>query len=467
MISKKLAVFSIFLFASLISANSALGAVGSIFDYSGKLNDLYNKSPFWYPCHDWKFTWFLPCGYTPVINLTLKFSGGVAPDYVFPPIVLRPMYGPLPSDLTFLLPDSLSAFIDTDGLGFTPTLSTSVTFTPTDGFGGPAGPGVTADLPPIIFEPIPSAPTDPFDLVLPIPGGGVDVPVPPILTIPPASPPSGSGDPIPGPGVVPPVVPATPSPTPTPPPTGGPTPSPTPTPSPVPPSHSVTLSFFVPPPAPSPVPTPPPAGGPVPTPTPTPSPTPTPPPAGGPTPSPSPVPVPPSHSFIISIFVPPPAPSPTPIPVPTPSPTPPPAGGPTPSPTPSPTPAPIPPAPSPTPMPSPVPPSHSPILSFFEDIFGGGGDWDFGDAPDGTVAYPDTSGGGAPTSCTAFIDSTPGPYKTTATAICGFTCVSGIPTIDFYTGDGTPFISLISPPDGYACNGKPTLGKSSIGCSCK
>lgn len=403
MILKKLAVLSGFLYLSLVLANPVSGANDS------------KQSPFWYPCHDWIFSWFLPCGYAPVINLTLKFSGGVAPDHVFPPIVLRPMYGPLPKDLTFLLPDSISALVDTDGLGFTPTLYASVTFLPFTGVGNPldsssgsAGSGLSVDLPPILFAPIPGSPTDPFDLVLPIPGGAIDVPVPPDLTAPPASPPSGSSAPIPGPGMVPP------------PPLGGPVPtptlSPTPVPAPVPLSHSAILSFFVPPPL---------LGEPVPTPAPTPIPTPTP------------------------------TPSPTPVS--------PPAGEPTP-------------APSLAPAPSLIPPFgdiFGDIGGFFGGFFGGGGDWDFGDAPDGTIAYPDLAAGGGgagATSCTSYVDSYGGPYKTTATAICGFICSSGSPTIDFYTGEGTPFIGSAPPsyaPPDYSCNGKPTLGKSSIGCSCK
>ncbi|MEK7654554.1 MAG: hypothetical protein AAB345_04770 [Patescibacteria group bacterium] len=480
---------------------SGVFAQQSYLDYGA--NDFGSKAPYWYPCHDWKFSWFLPCGYTPVINLTLKFSNEAAPDYLFPSIVLRPMFGPLPKDLTFLLPSNFSALVNTGGLGFTPTLYPTVTFIPYGGAGdpsdpvsGPGGPGFSVDLPPITFDPIPDPPADPFDLVLPIPGGSIDVPTPPDLTVPPASPPSGSGSPIPPPGSVPPTPPGgvpspTPTPTPVPPgspvpsPTGGPAPTPVPTPSPspvpptpapspVPPSHSAILSFFIPPsPTPSPVPpvgTPPsgvpvPPGSPVPPPTPTPAPIPSPTPAPSPTlvPTPTPPPVPPSHSAIISFFAPPPSPTPVPTPAPTPIPLP----------TPSPAPAPAP-TPTPTPTPSPVPPGHSAILSFFGDIFGGGGDWDFGDAPDGTIAYPDDSSsggaGGGATSCTSYVDSTPGPYKTTATAICGFTCISGTPTIDFYVGDGTPFIGSAPPsyaPPDYSCNGKPTLGKSSIGCSCK
>ncbi len=449
MISKRIAALSfvVFIVAGLFPA----GVLAQTFlDFDP--NNLDSKAPYWYPCHDWKFSWFLPCGYTPVINLTLKFSGGAAPDYTFPSIVLSPMFGPLPKDLTFLLPSSFSALVDTGGVGFTPTLYPTVTFIPYGGAGdpsdpvsgGPGGPGFSVDLPPIPFDPIPDPPDDPFDLVLPIPGGSIDVPTPPDLTLPPTVPPPGS---------VPPTPPA-------------PTPTPSPAPAPVPPSHSSILSFFVPPsPTPSPLPppgspVPPPTPSPIPTPspTPTPIPAPTPAPTPSPTPAPSPTPVPPSHSAILSFFIPP---------------------SPSPAPTPSPAPSP---APMPVPAPAPMPPGG--ILDDVGDFFGdiaddlsdlfGGGTWEFGDAPDGTVAYPDPEfvggGAGGATSCTSFVDSYGGPYKTTATAICGFTCVSGTPTIDFYIGDGTPFIGSAPPsyaPPDYSCNGKPTLGKSSIGCSCK
>lgn len=63
-------------------------------------------------------------------------------------------------------------------------------------------------------------------------------------------------------------------------------------------------------------------------------------------------------------------------------------------------------------------------------------------------------------SCTSTVTS--GPGLTTATAICGLTCQSA--HITAYTGAGTPFMSYIEPQ--YICNGRPTLGTSSITCSC-
>ncbi len=346
---KKIVIFSAFLFSLPVLAGPVFAAAppvsGSLLDYDA--NNLATKAPYWYPCHDWKFSWFMPCTSTPVLRLTLTFSPAIHSPIFFPPIFLNPRSLPLTRDLTIDLPDRLEFTLPKVSGAFTPTLVSTISFIPSGGLGGVGGllgsgspsKDLTVTLPPITFAPITDISAEPVSLVLPLPGS-VIVPVPPPLTVP--SPfPGGATFPVPVPGV-------------TPPPT---------------------------PPAPSPV-------SPI---------------SGGP------------------------------------------SGG-----------------------------LFGPVIDFFGGLFGGitggaGGSYDFGDAPDGAVAYPDTSGSGGasgPTSCVSYVDSTPGPYKTTATAICGFTCASGAPAIDFYTGDGTPFISLISPPDGYACNGKPTLGPSSIGCSC-
>lgn len=82
--------------------------------------------------------------------------------------------------------------------------------------------------------------------------------------------------------------------------------------------------------------------------------------------------------------------------------------------------------------------------------------------PAGAPPAPPTS----PASCTSSVGS--GPGYTTATAICSVTCTTGAPKITSYTGSGTPFVSVPDPskPSSYACNGKPTLGPSSITCTC-
>lgn len=64
-------------------------------------------------------------------------------------------------------------------------------------------------------------------------------------------------------------------------------------------------------------------------------------------------------------------------------------------------------------------------------------------------------------SCTSTVTSG-GPGPTTATAICALSCQSAHVTA--YTGAGMPFMSFVNPQ--YICNGQPTLGTSSITCSC-
>ncbi len=65
------------------------------------------------------------------------------------------------------------------------------------------------------------------------------------------------------------------------------------------------------------------------------------------------------------------------------------------------------------------------------------------------------------TSCSSTVTSV-GPGPTTATAICGLGCPTAHVTA--YNGAGTPFVSFINPQ--YVCSGQPTLGTSSITCSC-
>lgn len=77
----------------------------------------------------------------------------------------------------------------------------------------------------------------------------------------------------------------------------------------------------------------------------------------------------------------------------------------------------------------------------------------------GCVAVPNSAPPNQ-TACSSTVTS--GPVNTTATAICGLTCPSA--HVTGYTGVGTPFMSFIDPL--YICNGQPTLGTSSITCSC-
>lgn len=295
MISKKKVHLSVFfaLFAFLFIFQPVFGAVSDFLT----ADDLYTNPPFWYPCHDWKFSWFVSCTYTPVINLTLGFAQSGLGQYSLSPIIGSPRSLPLNREVLLFLPDILTVRIDSNGESFTPVIYPSVTFMPSSGSGGsggllgtpgssggtpPDGPDLSVDLPPIVFDPVVDPPIGPVDLVLPIPDPVLPVPVPPDLTVPPGASPRGSDEPIPSPGVTPPS--SVPAPTPL-----APRPAPIPTPAP-----------FVP------------------------TPTPTSPPVSGY--------VPPSLGGIIDG-----------------------------------------------------------IGDFFGDIFGGGADWDFGDAPDGTVAYPDTA----------------------------------------------------------------------------
>lgn len=69
--------------------------------------------------------------------------------------------------------------------------------------------------------------------------------------------------------------------------------------------------------------------------------------------------------------------------------------------------------------------------------------------------------------CTGNVGAT-GPGLTTGTAICGVVCPAPkTPKILKYTGDGTPFVSYDSAQGKYICNGKPTVGASSIQCECQ
>ncbi len=414
---KKLAVFSAFLFFLLalnllngpVFANQVFAAVppatGSSLDYGA--NNLASKAPFWYPCHDWKFSWFVSCTYTPVLRLTLTFSPAIHAPVIFDPIFLSPQSLPLPRNFTFSLPSRLEFSLPGISGSFTPILKSSVSFIPSDGTGGVAGlvgsgapsGDLTVGLPPITFKPITGTPDEPVSIILPLPGS-FSVPVPPPLTIP--SPlPGGATSPIPSPGVIPP--PMAPG-------AGGGYIPPSPTGGVVPPSHSAILSFFAP--------------SPTPTSTTAPAPSITPPPTGGLSPTPTTAPISGGVSGVVSGII-------------------------------------------------------SGVSNVFRGLSGGllggfGGGYDFGDAPDGAIAYPDLSGGdvgggsAASGSCSSSTDSAPGSSKTTATAICGLTCPAGsVAKVDMYTGAGTPYTALFYPPDGWTCNGKPTLGPSHIECSCR
>ncbi|MDO8466634.1 MAG: hypothetical protein Q7S83_00650 [bacterium] len=69
-----------------------------------------------------------------------------------------------------------------------------------------------------------------------------------------------------------------------------------------------------------------------------------------------------------------------------------------------------------------------------------------------------------PATCTSSIPAT-GPGPTSGTAICGLTCATGAKVVS-YIGSGTPYAALTTPPTGYTCSGKYTVGPSSITCSC-
>lgn len=80
--------------------------------------------------------------------------------------------------------------------------------------------------------------------------------------------------------------------------------------------------------------------------------------------------------------------------------------------------------------------------------------------PAGAPPAPPTS----PASCTSSVGGT-GPGPTTGTAICSVTCAAGQSAkITSYTGSGTPYVSGTVPT--FVCNGKSTLGPSSITCTC-
>lgn len=73
--------------------------------------------------------------------------------------------------------------------------------------------------------------------------------------------------------------------------------------------------------------------------------------------------------------------------------------------------------------------------------------------------------GGGP-GCTGNASS--GPGYTTGTAICGVLCPNPkTAKIIKYTGTGTPFVSFDQGQGKYICNGKPTIGASSIQCECQ
>ncbi len=69
--------------------------------------------------------------------------------------------------------------------------------------------------------------------------------------------------------------------------------------------------------------------------------------------------------------------------------------------------------------------------------------------------------------CTGNVGVT-GPGLTTGTAICSVFCPAGKKAkILKYTGTGDPFVSYDAAQGKYICNGKPTIGASSIQCECQ
>ncbi|MEK7653779.1 MAG: hypothetical protein AAB345_00665 [Patescibacteria group bacterium] len=79
------------------------------------------------------------------------------------------------------------------------------------------------------------------------------------------------------------------------------------------------------------------------------------------------------------------------------------------------------------------------------------------------------SGGGAGSGpgCTGNVGAT-GPGLTSGTAICSVLCPAGkTAKILKYTGTGNPFVSFDQAQGKYICNGKPTVGASSIQCECQ
>ncbi|MEK7641000.1 MAG: hypothetical protein AAB389_03310 [Patescibacteria group bacterium] len=83
----------------------------------------------------------------------------------------------------------------------------------------------------------------------------------------------------------------------------------------------------------------------------------------------------------------------------------------------------------------------------------------------GTAATPAPASGNGP-GCTGNANS--GPGVTTGTAICSVLCpVNKTAKIIKYTGTGNPFVSFDQAQGKNVCNGKPTVGASSIQCECQ
>lgn len=79
-------------------------------------------------------------------------------------------------------------------------------------------------------------------------------------------------------------------------------------------------------------------------------------------------------------------------------------------------------------------------------------------------SYPPSMGG---IGCTGNISAT-GPGLTSGTAICSVLCPANkTAKIIKYTGTGTPFVSFDQAQGKYICNGKPTVGASSVQCECQ
>ncbi|TSC82247.1 MAG: hypothetical protein G01um101419_630 [Parcubacteria group bacterium Gr01-1014_19] len=82
----------------------------------------------------------------------------------------------------------------------------------------------------------------------------------------------------------------------------------------------------------------------------------------------------------------------------------------------------------------------------------------------GSVA-PSSSASGP--GCTGNVGAT-GPGVTSGTAICSVLCPAGkAAKVIKYTGTGAPFVSFDQTQGKYICNGKPTVGASSIQCECQ
>lgn len=83
-----------------------------------------------------------------------------------------------------------------------------------------------------------------------------------------------------------------------------------------------------------------------------------------------------------------------------------------------------------------------------------------------TGSVAPSSGSSSGPGCTGNASS--GPGVTTGTAICSVFCPAGKKAnIVKYTGSGTPFVSFDQQQGKYVCNGKPTVGSSSIQCECQ